>query len=157
MIIALSLTACAGGNAMMVKQVDKTNQQKLAANKMTVADVTSSVKDVPARFLTNVKGYLEAALIKRGLLAVKDENRANKIEVNITYYRMRGEFTRSMFGAFAGKDGIDGKVTIVDTSGHRIATLDASSFNVLAGGGPDYIAREFSEQVAETLQKHMAH
>lgn len=153
--ITLFLSGC-GGSAVVPVRMDRANQQKLAADKMTVADVTSSVKGVPAHFLTNVKGHLEAALIERGLLAVKDPDHANKVEINITYYRMRGRFARSMFGIFAGRDGIDGEVIIVDPSGDRITTLDASSFNLSAGGGPDYIAREFAQQVVSTLEKHIA-
>jgi hypothetical protein len=43
----------------------------------------------------------------------------------------------------------------MDPNGKRIAVLDASSFNVLAGGGPDYIAHTFARHIVATLEKHI--
>lgn len=154
MVVAVSLTAC-GGSAKMAMKMDESNQQKLASNKMVVADVTASAKDVPDQFLSEVKGYLDSELRKRGFLAGKDANGANKVNVNVTYYRMRSGFTRMMFGVFAGKDGIEGKVSITDAKGNSITTLDASSYNLTAMGGQDDIARMFAESIAETLEKNI--
>lgn len=53
-VAAISLTAC-GASVKMAMQMDKAHQQKLAASRMTVSDVTSSVKNVPTQFLTDIK------------------------------------------------------------------------------------------------------
>lgn len=154
-MVAASLTAC-GGSAQIAMHMDQMNELKLADNKMVVSNVTTSLKDVPDQFLASVKGYLDSDLRVDGLLAGKDANGANKIDVNITYYRMRSGFTRMMFGVFAGKDGIDGKVSIMDAKGNTITTLKASSYNATAMGGPDDIARMFAKHVAEALEKNIA-
>lgn len=154
-VVAVALTAC-GGTAKMAMQMDQMNQLKLADNKMVVGDVTTSLKDVPDQFMAAVKGYLDSELRQQGLLAGKGAHGANRVSVNITYYRMRSGFTRMMFGVFAGKDGIDGKVAIKDAKGRTITTLDASSYNVTAMGGPDDIARMFAKNVAKTLEKNIA-
>ncbi len=58
-----------------------------------------------------------------------------------------------MFGVLAGKDGIEGDVTVHDAAtGEVISKLTASSFKILAVGSDDDVARMFAEQVAMALE-----
>ena len=146
------LSAC-GGNVKVAMPLNPSAEQKIADHKAAVRTVKASVADVPSHFLLAVKGHVENELSQRGMLAKGSADGAHQIDVNVTYYRMRTGFTRMMFGVLAGKDGIEGDVTVHDAgTGAVISRLTASSFNILAVGSDDDVARMFAEQVAMALE-----
>lgn len=153
---AILLSAC-GSNAHMAKEMDSLASEKLLAQKIAVESVHASAADVPDHFLSAVSGHLKNELRKRGLLADETISDAGQIDVDVTYYRMRSGFSRMMFGVLAGKDGIEGQVVIKDAkSGTAISKMDVSSYNIMAVGNEDDIARMFAEDVAGTIEKNLA-
>jgi len=153
-VLALTLVSC-GGNAQMARQMDSLDQEKFMTSKFEVNQVTTSVDNMPEHFLAAVKGHLKNELRSRGLLKASDVSNSNLIDVDVTYYRMRSGMSRMFLGMLAGKDGIEGKVTIHEAgSNHAIAEMTASSYNLMAIGESDDIARMFAEQVAKTIEKN---
>lgn len=152
-IIPLFLISC-GGNAKVISALDSGDKAKITSQKMAVRSIQSNVDDVPEHFLAAVRGHLKNELGKRGLLAMDQE--ANHIDLNVTYYRMRSGITRMMFGVFAGKDGIEADIEIRDISSNKVmGKLSASSYNVMAIGNEDDIARIFAEKAAEEIEKSL--
>ena len=152
-LAGMTLLSACGGNVKVAMPLNPSTEQKMADQKAAVRTVKASVADVPSHFLLAVKGHVENELGRRGMLANGSEENAHQIDVNVTYYRMRTGFTRMMFGALAGKDGIEGDVTVHDAAtGEIISKLTASSFNILAVGSDDDVARMFAEQVAMALE-----
>jgi hypothetical protein len=149
---AMLLSAC-GGNVKVAMPMNQSAEQKMTDQKAAVRMVKASAADVPSHFLLAVKGHVENELNRRGMLANGSADSAHQIDVNVTYYRMRTGFTRMMFGVLAGKDGIEGDVTVHDAAtGEVISRLTASSFNIMAVGSEDDVARMFAEQVAMALE-----
>ena len=65
---------------------------------------------------------------------------------------MRSGFNRMLFGLMAGKDGITSTVTILDSkTGEVIGETDVNTYNVLAIGGEQDIARMHAEEIAKFL------
>jgi len=153
-IASLLLVGC-GSNAKVVKSLDSNSKSQMISQKLEVNEIKTDVKDVPEHFLAAVKGHLKNELNKRGLLESEGKE-ANKIDLQVTYYRMRSGITRMMFGMFAGKDGIEADVTIRDAgTGEVLSQLTASSYNLMAVGGSEDIARMFAEKTAEEIEKSL--
>jgi len=107
---------------------------------------------VPGHFLDAIKGYLKVELSKRNILAHKTASSYREIKILITHYRMRSGFNRMLFGPMAGKDEITSTVTISDSkTGAVIGESDVNTYNVLAIGGEQDIARMHAEEIAKFL------
>lgn len=148
-VCLLVLSAC-GSSAV----VNKSLSESLSANdsKFTVETINCKIKDVPEHFLTAVNGYLKTELDKKNLLERTDSRTSYKVNIMVNDYRMRSGMTRMMFGAFAGKDGVESIVTIVDpVSGEVAGESTVSTFNITAVGGMDDIARMHAEKIAEFI------
>lgn len=148
-VCLFALSAC-GSSAV----VDKSLNESLSTNnsKYSVDSVSCNVKDVPDHFLTAVNGYLKTELDKQNILGKNDSKESYKINILVNEYRMRSGMTRMMFGAFAGKDGVESIVTIVDPiTGEVEGKSTVSTFNITAVGGMDDIARMHAEKIAEFI------
>jgi hypothetical protein len=121
-----------------------------APMKFTLGAFESKIDHLPPHFLEAIKSYLTVELRQRGLIA--DDGSALKVNVTPNYYRMRGGVSRAMLGVLAGKDGVKSNVQVVDASGNRIAESDVSSYNVLAVGSEEDIARMHAKEIADFLQ-----
>ena len=108
----------------------------------------------PEHFLNAVASYLKTELAKNNRLAKEGEN-ALAIDIKVTEFRMRSGFTRGMFGMFAGKDGIASEVSVREASGKVIGNSTVSTFNVMAIGGEEDIARMHAEEIAKTLLERL--
>ena len=57
-----------------------------------------------------------------------------------------------MFGVFAGKDGINSTVKVYSPDGHTVlGSSEVSSYNVMAVGSQDDIARMHGEEIVKFL------
>ena len=101
-------------------------------------------------FLTAVANYLKLDLDKRGRLA-KGGDAGHALDIRIVEFRMRSGFTRQMFGVLAGKDGVASEVTVRGKDGQVLASATVSSFNVMAVGDMDDLARMHGEEIARAL------
>ncbi len=65
---------------------------------------------------------------------------------------MRKGMTRMMFGVFAGKDGIDSTVNVYSPDGSQVlGSSEVSSYNVMAVGSQDDIARMHGDEIVKFL------
>jgi predicted component of type VI protein secretion system len=104
----------------------------------------------PEHFLSAVQGHLKNELAKESRLAAQPEASSAVVDVKVVSFRMRSGFARAMFGVFAGKDGIESEVTIRDAkSGQVLGSSIVSSFNVMAIGGEEDVARMHGQEIAK--------
>jgi hypothetical protein len=108
----------------------------------------------PEHFLNAVASYLRTELAKNGRLAKEGDN-ALTIDTRVTEFRMRSGFTRQMFGIFAGKDGIASDVSVRDAAGKVVGNSTVSTYNVMAVGGEEDVARMHAEEIARTLLERL--
>lgn len=60
--------------------------------------------------------------------------------------------TRMMFGIFAGKDGINSTVKVYSPDGGKVlGSSEVNSYNVMAVGSQDDIARMHGEEIVKFL------
>lgn len=148
-LIVFTFLVCAcGSNATISKNVD----ESLMANqtKFKIGNIQCQISEVPEHFLVAVKGHLKTELQKRNIYT--DDNNSNPctVDISVNYYRMRSGFTRMMFGVFAGKDGVESIVSVVDSKTNTVlGKSNVSTFNVMAVGEMDDIARMHAEKIAE--------
>lgn len=108
----------------------------------------------PDHFLNAIASYLKNGLAKSGRLAKEGEN-ALTIDIKVTEYRMRSGFTRQMFGVLAGKDGIASEIAVRDASGKMLGNASVSTYNVLAIGGEEDVARMHGEEISRVLLQRL--
>lgn len=145
-ILIFSLLASACSSSTRVSQAIDANH----AIQQTYASITLNNKstDAPEHFAEAVKSYLKQELRNKGIY---NENDGSTVSVDIVDYRMRSGFTRAMFGIFAGKDGVDSEITVTNKNGKIIGKSKVSSFNVMAIGDMQDIARMHAEEIAKFL------
>jgi len=152
---AAVLTAC-GGSAKVTKSFSDDAVATIKSQKLELRDVKVSAEDVPDHFVSAMKGHLKNELKMRGLLAGDSNTQAAVIDLDVTYYRMRGGITRMMFGILAGKDGVEAEIKILEHGTNNVlTTLTASSYNVMALGGPDDVAQMFAEEAAVAIEENL--
>lgn len=150
-IVALSALLGACGSTAVIRQPVAAMP---ATSNFTVGALTNAApKDgdqPPEHFLNAVQGHLRGELSKENKLAAKDDATAAQVDVKIVSYRMRSGFSRMMFGVLAGKDGIDSEVTIKDAkTGQLLGASTVSSYNVMAVGGEEDVARMHGQEIAK--------
>lgn len=118
----------------------------------SISDFASTTTDAPPHFVTAVKSYLEQDLLQRAMLSSEGMAADREVQVTLTSYRMRSGFNRAMFGVLAGKDGVESTVRVVDLStGELLGTSNVSSFNIMAIGQQEDIARMHGKEIGKFL------
>ncbi len=150
LILVALLTAC-GSTSQIRQAIEPTTA---ATAKFAVTPPVNAVakdSDQPTDFfMAAVASHLKTELEKNGRLA-QGADVGLAIEIKVVEYRMRSGFSRAMFGMLAGKDGIASEVTVRDASGKVLGSAKVDSYNVMAIGGADDIARMHGEEIAKTL------
>ena len=155
-LVAAGMLAACGGSIKSSTALDTTSQSKIQHSKLLVRHVDGAQFNVPEHILTQLKSYLESELGKRQLLAAKGAADANMVDIKITYYRMRGGMARDILGVLAGKDGIQADVSIYEPKSNKpMNTIKASSYNFVAAGTEDDMARLFAKVVAKEIEKEV--
>lgn len=155
-IFAISAVVAACGSTSQVRQ--PVESVRAATAVFSVEKPVSAVpkdSDQPAEhFLSAVTSYLKSELAKNGRLAKEGED-ALKIDIKVVEFRMRSGVARMMFGMLAGKDGIASEVSVRDSSQKVLGSSTVSTFNVMAVGGEEDIARMHAEEIAKTLLERL--
>ncbi|MGW8312793.1 MAG: DUF4410 domain-containing protein, partial [Desulfuromonadales bacterium] len=139
-IACMFLLSSCGSSAVVNKSINESPYGDHA--KFTIDSIKSDVKDVPDHFLTAINGYLKAELDQKNLLEKTDTDTSYKINILVNEYRMRSGVSRVMFGALAGKDGVESLVTIIDPiTGEVAGESTVSTFNVTAVAGMEDVAK----------------
>lgn len=150
LVVSISgfLAAC-GSSQSVVKQLNRPATMVARFHLDPVDD--RSGESVPGQFLASIRDYLESDLKQQDLLAT-EVDQAPRVHIEVTSYRMRGGITRAMFGVMAGKDGVESKVTVLAPGSDRVlGASDVSTFNIMAVGSPDDIARMHADKIAGFL------
>lgn len=145
--LLLLLVGC-GSSTKITNELDRSLFAE--QRKFQIAEVACNAEDVPDHFIVAIKSYLKIELQKKQLLYTENDGVPCDVEITITDYRMRSSFNRIMWGAFAGKDGVESTVLITDSSNKlALGKSKISSFNVTIASDLDDIARRHAEEIAE--------
>ncbi|KZN61240.1 DUF4410 domain-containing protein [Pseudoalteromonas luteoviolacea] len=143
--IAMLLTACS--SSTKISQAIKANHLKPTTYSNIV--ITNNNTEAPEHFADAVKSYLKQELKNN---AIYKKAGGSNVTISINGYRMRSGFSRAMFGMFAGKDGVDSEVVVTDAQGDVIGKSTISSYNIMAIGDMQDIARMHAEEIAKFLR-----
>jgi hypothetical protein len=150
LFLVAALTAC-GSTSQVTQPVEPMTavNAKFVVGKPVNA-VPKESDQPPEHFLAAVAGYVKNELEKGNRLAADGEP-ALTLEIKVTQYRMRSGFSRALFGVFAGKDGIASEVSVHDADGKVRGSATVSTYNVMAIGAEEDVARMHGEEIAKTL------
>lgn len=144
-IVLASLMSACSSSTKVSQAIEKNG---LAPQHYSHIEIKNNGTEAPEHFEQALKSYLKQVLNNNNLLKTES---GNAININIMDYRMRSGFTRAMFGLLAGKDGIDSEVIVTDENGNVIGKSTVSSYNVMAVGDMQDIARMHAEEIAKFL------
>lgn len=150
-ILLLSIFALMLGGCASATNITQPLETAKVAEVKTFGDIEINKNDTkaPEHFILAVQSYIKQSLQERSLY---DEESGKRINVSVNKYRMRKGMTRMMFGIFAGKDGIDSTVKVYSPDGNKVlGSSEVSSYNVMAVGSQDDIARMHGEEIVKFL------
>lgn len=155
-IFVISVLVAACGSTSQIRQpVEPVSAATAVFSVEKPVNAVPRDSDQPAEhFLNAITSYLKSELAKNGRLA-KEGDEALRIDIKVTEFRMRSGVSRMMFGIFAGKDGIASEVSVRDSSQKVLGSSTVSTFNVMAVGGDEDIARMHAEEIAKTLLERL--
>ena len=149
----LFLSGC-GSSSTAIQAIPTSTSTAMGAGpaKYLAGTISAGKTEMPTHIVNAVSGHLEAELRKHSLFAAAEDGNVLQINATATYYRMRSGFSRMMVGIFAGKDGIECDVQLVDKkSGQPVGKFKVSSYNMTAVGGEDDVARMLAAEIAKAL------
>ncbi|ASJ76054.1 DUF4410 domain-containing protein [Granulosicoccus antarcticus] len=145
-LVSAFITAC-GSNSDVQLALPATDGTQL----YQIANISSSAADVPDKFESNLRKYLEKDLKKKGMLATG--NAARKVDVTITEFKMSKGVSRILLGGLAGKDSVQTKINVIDTASNKsIGISNIESTDGLAGGGPELFTSNHAKAISKFLQ-----
>jgi ribosomal protein S3 len=155
-IFAISVLVSACGSTSQIRQPVEPLSAATAVFSVEkpVNAVPKDSDQPPEHFLNAITSYLKRDLEKNGRLA-KEGQDALKIDIKVTEFRMRSGVSRMMFGILAGKDGIASEVSVRDSAQKVVGSATVSTFNVMAVGGEEDIARMHAEEIAKALLERL--
>jgi len=153
----LSLAACASSARMDESAQnyqfsgDKFGQINVKLADKLANDPKKAIRSEQLNLETSLRSYLSANQLF-------DETSQNQVNVYIDQLHMRNGFNAVMFGPFAGKDYLGGKVTLVVDSAEK-ASFDVKASYALGGiaGGNNssrlsWMSEKFAEVTANTIK-----
>jgi len=145
-ILALFLGGCASStNITQPLEAPQVAEVKTFGN----IEINSNDTKAPEHFISAVEAYIKQGLQER---SIYDDESGKKISVSVNSYRMRKGMTRMMFGILAGKDGINSTVKVYSPDGNKVlGSSEVNSYNVMAVGSQDDIARMHGEEIVKFL------
>lgn len=149
--ITMALSGC-GSSSSMTQPLAPATAMGAQPPLYYAGDFSAGTTEIPAHILNAIKGHLDAELQKNGIAGAADYTNRLRIDGTVTYYRMRSGFTRAMFGVFAGKDGVTCAVKLVDGRGATVGGLTVESYNMLAIGSEDDVARMVATETVKALK-----
>ena len=149
--LVFALTGC-GSSSSVVQPIPKATAMGEAPVKYFAGEFSPGDTTIPSHILNAIKGHLDATLQKNALGAQPDYANRLRIDGTVTYYRMRSGFTRMMFGVFAGKDGVECEIRLIDPAGQTVGKLKVESHNLMAVGSEDDVARMVAEETVKAIR-----
>ncbi len=139
-VLVVLLTGCAG----TVQREAGSNHRPTALATATYRQVALNLTDAARKLQPDnpqfnpkdLSGFIERRLDGSGLLAVTGQYQVN---VTIEEFRVRSAVAAVMLGIMAGTDSINGRVQVVDATGHQIHAFKVNASYGLGGfaGGQD--------------------
>jgi hypothetical protein len=152
LLFALLVTSCASSHVVKQPIALPTAPVDLKYSIINIED--QSKRPVPEQFLVAIKGYLNAELSQKNMIADENSLPNREIKISVIYYRMRSGFNRAMFGVMAGKDGVTSKVTVLDPkTGALLGESEVDTYNVLAVGDEQDVAKMHAEEIVKFLEE----
>lgn len=145
------LTGC-GSSSSVMQPMPKATAMGEAPAKYFAGEFSPGSTDIPSHILNAIKGHLDATLQKNALAAQSEYVNRLRIDGTVTYYRMRSGFSRMMFGVFAGKDGVECEIRLIDPAGKTVGKLKVESHNMMAVGSEDDVARMLAEETVKAIR-----
>lgn len=140
----------------MVTSCGTTNTVKQAipvasdGNLYQIADI-SATADVPEKFKSNLRKYLEKDLKKRGVFA--DGAGSHTVSVKITEFKMSTGVSRILLGGLSGADYVKAQVTVLEKASNQVVgDTTIESKDKLASGGPELFTSYHAKAISEFLQ-----
>jgi len=157
--MALLCAACAG-TAHRTEAPGTAGAAGALKVKSVEARVSAKAKE---QLADNIKFDLNTlrSTVERTLSAsnLEDAGVAATLDVEVTNVYIRGSFTATMFGFFAGADNIAGNVRVLDLEGKVLRSFDVDASYALGGfaGGQDsvrlnYLYEKFAELTRDQLR-----
>ena len=158
-VFALLLTACASG----VTKLDSGNSADPKKMEQTVSKVNVWLNDDAKKLVSDnlkfssdtLKTMIERTLQSQNL--IKPEA-GQTLDIEITGFRVRSNFSAIMFGFMAGNDNVEGVVSIKDSNGKTIKKSKVAASYALGGigGGQDdarmgWLYEEFTKHTVAEL------
>jgi Domain of unknown function (DUF4410) len=160
-LAGITLICLLGACASSVQRSDSTSNYVYSGEKFQSVEVVLSEKGKkeladnlkfdPAELQLQIARLMEA----KGLIQDPSENR---VRVEITDIRIRGTFVAIMIGIFAGADYVNGKVSVLDSSGRPKHEFVSKASWALGGwgGGQDtarltWIYEKFAEVTVDEI------
>ncbi len=150
-ILLLAILALLIGGCASSTNITQPLEAPTVAEVKTFGEIEIKNNDTkaPEHFINAVESYIKQGLQER---SIYDQESGKKISVSVNKYRMRKGMTRMMFGILAGKDGIDSTVKVYSPDGGKVlGSSEVSSYNVMAVGSQDDIARMHGEEIVKFL------
>jgi len=150
-IVILSILALLLGGCASSTNITQPLEAPQLTEVKTFGEIDIDTKDTkaPEHFIHAVESYIKQGLQERSLY---DEENGKKVSVSVNSYRMRKGMTRMMFGIFAGKDGINSTVKVYAPDGGKVlGSSEVNSYNVMAVGSQDDIARMHGDEIVKFL------
>ena len=160
-LLTLALVAALAGCASGVTRMDApAGAAQASAPTKTVKSVSLWLNDDAKKLLPDnlkfnadtLRSTVERALSAHGV--VKDDS-TQQLDIEITSFRVRSNFSAIMFGFMAGNDNVEGIVTIKEASGKALKRGKVSASYALGGigGGQDearmsWLYEEFAKHAA---------
>ncbi len=155
-LLTMGLLSGCGSSIKSTTAMDSSAKQQISSSKLVVDTIDDGKFNIPDHIQARLKSYLKNELAKRDLLAEEGASNANRIQIKVTYYRMRGGVARDILGVLAGKDGIQADVLILPPDSDKpLHTITASSFNFTAAGTEEEMPRLFAGVVAKEIDKQL--
>jgi hypothetical protein len=138
--VALTLGGCASG----VVRMDAPAATSAAEIKPHAKAVTLWLNDDAKKLVADnlkfnqetLRGTVERAMAARNMIAA---DATQSVDIEITSFRVRSNFSAIMFGFMAGSDNVEGIVSVKDASGKALKRSKVSASYALGGigGGQD--------------------
>jgi Domain of unknown function (DUF4410) len=149
--LVFALTGC-GSSSSVIQPMPKATAMGEAPAKYFAGEFSPGTTEIPSHIIAAIKGHLDATLQKNAIGAPADYTNRLRIDGTVTYYRMRSGFSRMMFGAMAGKDGVECDIALIDAAGQTVGKLKVESHNLMAVGSEDDVARMLAEETVKAIR-----
>lgn len=148
-LATLAITAC--GSTTQVRQALPPAAEGASVQQYEIVNISSPSTEVPGRFESDLRKYLNKDLKKHSMLATGNPTR--KVNIKIIEFTMAKGASRVLLGGLAGKDNVRADVNVIDSASNKIiASVTIESTDRLAGGSPVLFASNHAKAISAFLR-----